>query len=121
MSDIIEPQSSAQEVDTKISNIIYILFLINIILPLAALVGVIMAYVNKSDAPDILKSHYQFQIRTFWIGMLYSFISILLMAIFIGWLMIIFTLIWWIVRNVKGLQLLSKQAPVPNPTSWMFG
>jgi uncharacterized membrane protein len=121
MSEITEPQSSPEDFNTTTANIIYILFLVNIIVPFTALVGVIMAYVNKSDSPVFMQSHYQFQIRTFWIGVLYGFIGALLTAIFIGWLVLLFTLIWWIVRCVKGMQQLGKQAPMPNPTSWMFG
>jgi uncharacterized membrane protein len=121
MSEIIEPQPSPQDFNTTTANIIYILFLVNIIVPFTALVGVIMAYINKGDGPAFMQSHYQFQIRTFWIGLLYGFIGSLLTLIVIGWLVLLFTLIWWIVRSVKGMQQLGKQAPILDPTSWMFG
>lgn len=121
MSETVQTQSPKEDVNTNTNNIIYILFLVNIIVPFTALVGVIMAYVNKGDAPEVLQSHYQFQIRTFWIGLLYGFIGVVLTVILIGWLVLFFTLIWWIVRNVKGMQLLGKQAAIANPTSWMFG
>jgi len=116
----VEQPTSQAEISTTMPTIIYVLYLANLLIPFTGLVGVIMAYINKGDG-NFLDSHYQFQIRTFWIGLLYAVIGILLMAIFIGYLIIIFTVIWLIVRSAKGLKYLGKQEPVPDPTSWMFG
>jgi uncharacterized membrane protein len=103
------------------ARMIYILYLIGIAVGLTALVGLIMAYVNKDEAPDWLKTHYQFQIRTFWISMLYGFIGFLLIfAFFIGILVIAFVYIWLIVRCVKGMKALDQRAAVANPTGWGF-
>jgi len=101
--------------------IIYALYLANFVIPFAAIIGVIMAYVNKGDENDFLQSHYQFQIRTFWIGLLYFIIGSLLTLILIGWLILLFYAIWLIIRCVKGFKYLNDQQPIPNPTSWMFG
>lgn len=128
MSDPIEstpaPQTvnpNAPEVSTTIPIIIYLLYLLNFIIPFGALIGLIMAYVNQGDEDNFLQSHYQFQIRTFWIGLLYLMIGILLTAIFIGWLVILFYILWLIIRCAKGLKYLGKKQPLPDPTSWMFG
>ncbi|BCN92220.1 hypothetical protein THMIRHAM_00050 [Thiomicrorhabdus immobilis] len=127
MSDPVEtPQPVAAseapqaEISTTVPTIIYVLFLANFILPFTSLIGVIMAYVNKGDG-NFLDSHYQFQIRTFWIGLLYAIVGILLTAVLIGWLILLFYAIWIIVRCVKGFKYLGKQQPMPDPTSWMFG
>ena len=80
-----------------------------------------MAYVNRSDAPDWMKTHYQFQIRTFWIGFLYMVVGTLLVTVIVGYFIWLFWLIWLIVRCVVGLKQLDKGEPVKNPTSWMFG
>ncbi|WP_029408647.1 membrane protein [Thiomicrorhabdus sp. Milos-T2] len=121
MSDQIEPiQENKAEISTTIPTIIYVLYLANFILPFTGLIGVIMAYVNKGEG-NFLESHYQFQIRTFWIGLLYAVVGVLLTAVFIGWLILLFYAIWIIVRCVKGFKYLGKQEPMPDPTSWMFG
>jgi uncharacterized membrane protein len=108
--------------DTKKSTalIVYILYLASLVVGVTGLVGVIIAYVVKGDAPEWLKSHYSFLIRTFWIGLLIGFIGGVLTFVLIGFLILLFLLVWWIVRCVQGLNLLSKNQPVPNPQTWMF-
>ncbi len=102
------------------AKIIYILYFVNIIIGFAGIIGVIMAYVNRGDAPDWLKTHYQFQIRTFWIGLLYTVIGLILTYVLIGVLILLFVVVWWIVRTAKGMKYLDKQEAHPNPTGWMF-
>ncbi len=102
------------------AKIIYILYLVSLVLGITGLVGLIMAYVYKSDAPEWLKTHYQWQIRTFWIGLLFAVIGIITTSIMIGFLVLLFNVVWFIVRCVKGLSALEKQQPLPQPTSWLF-
>lgn len=108
-------------VSTTIPLIIYVLYLLNLIVPITSVVGVVMAYINRGDAVEFMKTHYRFQIRTFWIGLLYGIVGALLTAILIGWLILIFTLVWFIVRCVIGIKYLNKHQAVPDPSSWMFG
>ncbi len=118
-------ETSNASPNSKQSNtlpmIIYALYLANLAVPFTALIGVIMAYINKSDETSFLQSHYQFQIRTFWIGLLYLIIGGLLTIVLIGWIILLFYTIWLIIRCVKGFKYLNNQQPIPNPTSWMFG
>lgn len=98
----------------------YILYLASLLLGVTSIIGVIMAYVNKNDVSEWMKTHYQFQIRTFWISILYSFIAVLLSFVVIGAFLFPLILIWFIVRCVKGLKALDKNEPVENPTTWLF-
>ncbi len=102
------------------ARIIYILYLVGLVIGITGIIGVVIAYVNRSDAPDWLKSHYQFQIRTFWIGGLFMLIGAILTFVVIGWLVMLFWVIWLIVRCIKGLKSLDQKEPHPNPTGWMF-
>lgn len=102
------------------AKIVYILYLIAIAFGITAIVGVVMAYIYRNDAPDWLQSHYQLQIRTFWIGLLYVFLGALLSHVFIGLLILLFWLIWLIVRCVKGMKFLDRKEAYPDPTGWMF-
>lgn len=103
------------------AKIIYILYLVSIVISITAIVGLIMAYVNRDDdTPAWLQSHYQFQIRTFWIGALYLFVGILLFQFIIGWVILLYWLVWVIVRCTKGLKYLNRQEAFPNPKIWGF-
>jgi uncharacterized membrane protein len=101
-------------------NIVYYLYLASVLVGITAIVGVIMAYMNRGPGSDWLDSHYTYQIRTFWIGLLYSVIGLVLTFIIIGFLVLLFVLIWWIVRSIKGLQLAGARQPVPDPATWMW-
>lgn len=117
MNEVVEQGQSDSEGSARI---IYVLYLVGLVLGITGIVGVIMAYVNKGDAPDWLKSHYQFQIRTFWIGALYMLIGFILSFVLVGYLVFLFWLVWLIVRCVKGLKSLDKKEAYPDPTGWMF-
>ncbi len=102
------------------ARIIYVLYLVSLIVGVTSIIGVIMAYVYRADAPQWVQSHYRFQIRTFWIGLLYAFLSLLTVIIIVGLFFAVFTFIWWIVRSAKGLKLLGEGAPYENPATWLW-
>ncbi len=115
-------ETVAQEKPTTegTAKIVYMLYLIGIIFGATGIIGVVMAYINRGDAPEWLRTHYQFQIRTFWIGALYILIGAILMFVLIGYLVLLFWMVWLIVRCVKGMKSLEQKEAHPNPTGWMF-
>lgn len=102
------------------AKLIYILYIIGPFFGPLGIVGVIMAYMNISEAPDWLKSHYQFQIRTFWIGAIYIVTGAILTLALVGIFILLFWAVWLIVRSVKGMQLVDSKESHPNPTGWLF-
>lgn len=102
------------------ANLIYILYLVAVVLGVTAIVGVIMAYMAKDEAPEWLRSHYRNQIHIFWKGLLYSLIGVVLTVVLVGILILIAAFIWYVVRTIKGMQALSKGEAYPNPDSWGF-
>ena len=105
---------------TSLAKVIYILLIVGTIIGFSAIVAVIMAYVNKDDSASWLQTHYRFQIRTFWIGLLYSCIGVFTFAIAIGYFILLFTVVWLIIRCIKGLKQLENNQPVKNLESWLF-
>src|SRR5262245_23851155 len=117
--------SQAQSVGTaqdsgSTANLIYILYLIGLAVGITQIVGVVMAYMNRGSAPDWLQSHYTFQIRTFWIGLLGSVIGFALTFILIGFLVLLALLIWYVIRCIKGMQCIGRREAYPNPESWTW-
>ena len=117
-----EPQPPGSG-ERSLVNIVYILYLVSLIFGITALIGVIIAYVNRRDAPEWLWSHYDFQIRTFWIGLLYLVIGVLLTFLFVGWLLLVLWYIWIIVRCARGMKYLARGERYPSieRESWLFG
>lgn len=103
------------------ANLIYILYLVGLVVGVTQLIGVVMAYINRDSAPPWLQTHYQFQIRTFWIGLLMVVVGGLLSVVLVGLLLLLFWVVWLIARCVKGMQALSRGEPHPDPATWMFG
>ncbi len=104
----------------KTAYLVYLLFLIGLVVPLVTLAGVIVAYVYRSDAPPWVETHFRFQIRTFWIGLLAAVIAVATIWIAIGFLLGLALYVWWIVRCVTGLRYINRNEPHPRPESWWF-
>ena len=98
--------------------LVYGLYLGSFVFPPLILGGLMLAYMNRETAPDWLKSHFTFQIRTFWLYIGYLALSILLCAVLIGFLLIFATMGWFITRQVLGIGTLLKREAHPRPTSW---
>lgn len=103
------------------------------------LIGVILAYVDRSKTSEIYATHYRYLIRTFWIVLLLAVIGGCLSAIaaFLSMLSVVLPVmalalvpmalapfamiavgIWYLVRCVKGLVLLSRDEPIQHPGTW---
>lgn len=100
--------------------LIYILYLVSFIVGITALIGLVMAYVYQDNAPAWVRTHYRFQIRTFWIGLLYGLIGGALVFAFVGILVLAFVVVWYIVRCVKGMQRVNAGLPYENVTTWLW-
>lgn len=101
-------------------QIIYALYLASLLVGVTSLVAVVLAYINRGKGTGWLETHYTWAIRTFWIGLLFSLISLVLSFVLIGVLGFIATLVWFIVRVVIGLQKVSRDEPIANPQSWVI-
>lgn len=104
--------------NTSMANVIYVLYLLALISGITALVGVIMAYVYRDNAPDWLRTHYELQIRTFWMGLAIGAVGVALSWVLIGIPILIALAVWWIIRCVKGLRYVNERAPYPNHLGW---
>jgi uncharacterized membrane protein len=77
------------------------------------LVAVIIDYVKRDDAAGTwLESHFRWQIRTFWWGLLWGVIGGILLLVLIGWLVLAANAVWIIYRIVKGWLRLAERREV---------
>ena len=84
-----------------------------------SIIAVILNYVYRSEARGTwLESHFRWQIRTFWFGVLWialcgAFIVMTLgLGIFVAWLPIAFVGFWFIYRVARGWIALRDTRPM---------
>jgi uncharacterized membrane protein len=107
--------------DSHIALIVYVLYCVGYCTGISALIGVIIAHIKVDDTDPLLRSHYQFQIRTFWVGLLFLATGTLLSIVLIGFLILIWWFLWSLIRIIKGIVRISESKPIAHPTSWGFG
>ena len=77
------------------------------------IVAVVIDYVKLDEtAGTWLESHFRWQIRTFWWGLLWGVIGALLMFVLVGFLVWFAAAVWIIYRIVKGWLNLNDGKPV---------
>jgi uncharacterized membrane protein len=107
--------------DKTMALVVYALYMAGLISAgLTGVVGVVLAYVSKDAAPEWLRSHYVFQIRTFWLALGFSAIGCILLPIGIGFVILPAVWVWVAVRCILGLSWLLKIQPYPTPRNWMI-
>jgi len=109
-----------QPPDTTMPMVVYALYLISFVVGFTSVIGVVIAYVYRGRGPAWLDEHYRYQIRTFWIGLLYATIASLLVLVAIGIPLLIALAVWLIVRCVKGFRGLQEKRAPDNVDTWLF-
>ena len=84
-----------------------------------SIIAVILNYVKQSEARGTwLESHFRWQIRTFWFGLLWISLCLLFIVmtlgigILIAWLPMLMVGIWFVYRVARGWIALSAQRPM---------
>ena len=84
-----------------------------------SIIAVILNYVKRSDARGTwLESHFRWQIRTFWFGLLWvalciTFIIVTLgIGLLVAWFPLAVVGLWFIYRIVRGWLALSARRPM---------
>lgn len=73
------PAATASSEDRVLAAIVYaLLFLTPFFAGVTALIAVVLAYVRRPAAEALSRSHYAFQIRMFWIGLVLLVLSVVL-------------------------------------------
>jgi len=84
-----------------------------------SIIAVILNYVKRNEARGSwLESHFSWQIRTFWFGVLWVGLCALLLVLTLGigivivWLPLAFVTIWFVYRIVRGWLRLGARQPM---------
>jgi uncharacterized membrane protein len=114
--------------------VVYGLYLLGLMNGLTVFVGLIVAYANKDGAGPAMRSHYVFQIRTFWTaiawwvvgltllfwGAILSFILVGIPIVVLGGLIFAVGHIWFALRCILGAYYLTCGEAYPRPRTWLI-
>ena len=107
MVTIEQPTNATPEKDPQalinITTVVYALQAAAFLVGITWIVAVIVNYVKREDvAGTFLVSHFRWQIRTFWFGLLWGVLGGILVLIGIGVIVLAVNFVWLIYRIVKG-------------------
>src|SRR3982750_4497386 len=86
-----------------VATVVYVLQAAGFFVGITWIVAVIVDYVKRDDAAGTwLASHFSWQIRTFWWGLLWGVIGGLLALVLVGFVVLFADAVWIIYRIVKG-------------------
>lgn len=96
------------------ANFIYLLQALGFLLGgITFVIAVILNYINRKHVKNTwLESHYNWQIKTFWVALVLLVIGTITLPLLIGYVVLIAATIWTIHRIVYGWIALKKNSEV---------
>ncbi len=112
--EIIIPQEERIKSLRTITQIVYVLYALSYFTGITAIAGIIINYIKREDAAGTwLESHFTWQIRTFWYGLLWAVIGWATLIILIGFVVLLVGFCWMLYRIIKGWLNLNDNKPMP--------
>jgi uncharacterized membrane protein len=97
----------------SLTQAVYILYALSYFTGITAIIGIIINYVKIEDvAGTWLESHFRWQMRTFWFGLLWAVIGTATIVILAGFAILFANFCWIIYRIVKGWLNLNDNKPM---------
>ncbi|ENX42629.1 MULTISPECIES: DUF4870 family protein [unclassified Acinetobacter] len=105
--------SEKQDQLRQYTLIIYGLYALSIIVGLTSIAAIIMNYMKREEVQGTwLASHFEWQIKTFWVTLIIAVIGLVLSFVLIGIPILFAVSIWFIYRIVKGLVVFMDNKPI---------
>jgi len=97
-----------------LATVVYALQAAGFFVGLTWIVAVVLNYVKRDDVRGTwLESHFSWQIRTFWWGLLWAVVGGILVLVVVGFAVLFADAVWIIYRIVKGWLNLNEDKPIP--------
>ena len=120
MNDVIEQNTPQDDNNRNYMMIIYGLYALSLVTAgCAALIGVILAYVQRDDMRGtIYENHITYLIKTFWVSLAAGLVGACTTIILIGFLILGAGFIWYVYRVVAGFVKFYDGKTV-SPDGWL--
>lgn len=102
---------------------IYVLYLLAVVPAFGivpAIVGFVMAVMNRGKADETWNTHYDFQVRQGIMALVAAIVSAILLFVLIGLLGLAALAIWWVIRTVIGLMTASRNERIRDPETYTW-
>jgi uncharacterized membrane protein len=87
----------------RLTALVYGLQAVSLVVGVTSIAGVIVNYLKRREvAGTWLESHFDWQIRTFWLSLLWGLAGLATAAFLVGFLVLLVTAVWFVYRVVKG-------------------
>ena len=102
------------------ARLVYAGLLLGLVLPGLNFVAAVFAWRGRGQGDAVMEAHTHNQISIFWKSVVYVLVGLVLTYYLFGVLLIMATIIWYLLRIVKGVKALAANQPPANPDSWLF-
>jgi uncharacterized membrane protein len=100
-----------------VATVVYALQVAGFFTGIAWIIAIVVNYVKLDDARGTwLESHFRWQIRTFWWGLVWGAVGAITTLVLIGFAILFATAVWIIYRIAKGWLSLAESKPLPART-----
>jgi uncharacterized membrane protein len=121
--------------DRVLPAVVYALYIFGAMsMLITVIIGLVIAYANRTTAGPRMATHYEFLIQTFWktiwwfliglaatvVGGILSLVLVGLPILAAGILILCVVGVWFYVRCVVGLVYLAQDEAYPRPQAWLI-
>jgi uncharacterized membrane protein len=111
--EVVVPDDAKIKSLRRLTQVVYVLYALSYFTGVTAIVGIIINNIKKEEvAGTWLESHFRWQMRTFWFGLLWAVIGALTVIILVGFAVLFANFCWIIYRIVKGWLNLNDNKPM---------
>lgn len=120
-ADSVPPASPRDESGDRILGIVnYVLAFVALTNGVTLLIAAVLAYVRKGQASPWLKSHFEYQIATFWYALAITVVGAVTTIILIGFVILFVGWVWLLIRSAVGIIRLIDGRAHDNPWGLLF-
>lgn len=96
-----------------LATVVYALQALSFVIGITYIAAIVINYVKRDEIRGtVAESHFDWQIKTFWISVLVGIVGFILLFVLIGYLVLVANAIWVIYRIVKGWLYLNDDKPI---------
>ena len=100
----------------QVTQLVYILQAVGFVVGITWLIAVVINYVKQDDVRGTwMESHFRWQIRTFWFGLLWAVVGFVLTLVLVGFAILFASAIWVVYRVIKGWLVFNARKPMYVP------